>query len=160
MKVLQIGNDRQKNALICYLNSPLYLEDERRITSQLHSLSKGDLVDFDFVYDSLADATRRGTVTFYNTFGEEVNNPAVLFWLKEAYKQCDNSFKPSTLRQFVRESLGKIEVDYTGSKTEKECIGIRDIEKFTHPDSSVIFGINLECFRDMDLSYDMNFWAF
>lgn len=160
MTTLQISNERQKNALICYLNSPLYLEDERRITSQLHRLREGDSVDFDWLYDSLADAARRGTVTFYNTFGEEVNNPSVLVELKKAYKKCDDSFKPSSLRQFVRHSLRNIDVDYEESKAEKECIGIRDIEKYSSPGFSSMFGFSLENYHDMDLSYDMIFWEF
>lgn len=160
MKTLQLCNKRQKGALICYLNSPLYLEDERRITSQLHRLREGDSVDFDWLYDSLADAARRGIVTFYNTFGEEVNNPSVLFELKKAYKKCDDSFKPSSLRQFVRHCRRNIDVDYAESKAEKECIGIRDIEKYSSTGFSSMFGFNLENYKDFDLSYDAIFWEF
>lgn len=127
---LLISNDRQGKALTCYMYSPLYLEDERRITSQLHKLKKGELIDDDWLYNSITEAIRRGIVTFYNTYGEELNNPELLSKLKKASAKCDQSFKPSTLRQLVRHIAQKTPFYRRDeSKVEKECIGISDIEK-------------------------------
>lgn len=84
---LLISNDRQSKALTCYMYSPLYLEDERRITSQLYKLKKGELIDDDWLYNSITEAIRRGIVTFYNTYGEELNNPELLSKLKKSIRK-------------------------------------------------------------------------
>lgn len=140
MTVLQSANDRQLASLFCYMNSPFYLQDERSIAAKLYSLGKKGHVDFDFVYDSIIDATRKGIVNFYNTYGAGVTDPALFDSLKNQYTKLDRCFPPSTLRQFLRHCWGNILVQRTlDEKVETECIGITDIKTCQYPDGCVDF---------------------
>lgn len=154
MKILQPANKRQFASLFCYMNSPFYLQDERSIAAKLYSLGKKGHVDFDFVYDSIIDATRKGIVNFYNTYGASVTDPALFDSLKNQYTKLDRCFPPSTLRQFLRHCLDNIPVQRTrDEKVETECIGITDIKTCQYPNGCVVF--TLKDVQDIESGYEI-----
>lgn len=153
MTVLQTANERQLASLFCYMNSPFYLQDERSIAAKLYSLGKKGHVDFDFVYDSIIDATRKGIVNVYNTYGAGVTNPALFDFLTNQYTKLDRCFPPSTLRQFLRHCLDNILVQCTrDEKVETECIGITDIKTCQYPDGGADF--TLKDVQDIEFGYE------
>ena len=133
---MYIDNVRLYSAFKCYIHSTIYLDDEKKIEEMLIASSQNN----DSVKESIASLwwtlARKGTALLYNTLGDKVFDPDLIYELESQQYNKDKLLNPSPARQMVHEYIFSREVFIAVPEgvEEKKSINYQDIFLTTNSD--------------------------